>query len=382
MGATAKYQDESLELVGGNWEEPKEILDLGNSGTSIRLLSGLIAGKAGWQVTMTGDSSLRKRPMKRIKEPLELMGAKIDLLGDALTPPIKITGANLKAINYISPVASAQVKSCVLLAALFAEGKTTYHEKFNTRNHTELIFKELGLPIELNSTKITIEGFGAKGPSLKAREWKVPGDFSSAAFWIIAGLIVKRSHIIIKEVGLNPMRTALLDVLASAHANINIKQYEDSMYSEPTGEIEVKSSELEAFNIGGAQIPNLIDEIPILSVAATAANGISTIKDATELRIKESDRITSMVKNLSVFGFEVEELADGMIIKGKDTKETREVELDCFYDHRIAMSMAILALAGKAPVTIKNVECVDTSYPSFWDDLRRLGGNVLLHYSN
>ncbi len=381
MGVKVKFDANTLYVEGSRWQMPQKPLYMGNSGTSMRLLSGLLAAKKHWITTLTGDSSLSNRPMKRIKEPLELMGAKIELLGNDGRPPIKITGSKLNAINYISPVASAQVKSCVLLAALFANGKTTYTEKLPTRDHTERLFNKLNIPIKTNDLTIELDGFGENGPEISGRSWKVPGDFSSAAFWIVAATILKNASITIRDVGLNQKRTALVNVLTRMRANISVKVMDDEEAPEETGAITCQNSNLLSTEVAGIEIPNLIDEIPILAVAGLFANGTMVIKDAAELRVKESDRIACMVKNIKLAGFDAEELPDGMIIKsGKRNRSTKVVE--SFGDHRIAMAMAILALASDEPLMINDVACVATSYPAFWDDMRKLGGKVELHYSN
>jgi 3-phosphoshikimate 1-carboxyvinyltransferase len=381
MKVKANYEQNTLCIEGSEWQMPQKALDMGNSGTSMRLLSGLLAAKPDWITTLTGDSSLSNRPMKRIKEPLELMGAQIELLGKDGRPPIKIKGTNLKAIHYPSPVASAQVKSCILLAALFAKGTTVYTEKLPTRDHTELLFSKLNISIKIKNSTIELEGYGAKGPDIKGRTWQVPGDFSSAAFWLVAASILKNSHITLKGVGLNPKRTALLNVLNRMGANVIAREIEDEESPEATGEINCQSSKMKGCNVGGTEIPNLIDELPITAVAAAFAEGTTVIKDASELRVKESDRIACMVKNIKLSGFDAEELPDGMIIKG-GKKRKAATTVESFGDHRIAMSMAILALASDEPLTINNVGCVATSYPGFWDDIRKSGGKVELNYSN
>lgn len=363
-----------IQGTGGKFIEPAGPLDIGNSGTSMRLLTGILAGSP-ITVELTGDESLRSRPMKRIKEPLEMMGAKVELTGEKGTAPLKITGGKLKGIDYLLPVASAQVKSCIMMAGLYAEGTTRVTEPVHTRDHTERLLLELGLPIRLKGLQIEVEGMGSKGPSIKARTYIIPGDFSSAAFWMVAVAARPGQSITIKNVGLNPRRTAMLDVLKQAGVSVKIKEYKKTDHIEPAGDITIKGGKLKAFEVGGDVIPNLIDELPIIFVLAALAPGKSVIKDAQELRVKESDRIATMAGNLRLMGVDAEETPDGMIVNGgKPIKPESSVR--SYGDHRIAMSMAILATYAEAPIVIQNVACVDTSYPGFWDHLRSLGAHV------
>lgn len=377
LGARSFFDEDGLLHVqgtGGKIIQPAGALNVGNSGTTIRLLAGILAGQPG-VFEMTGDESLCSRPMARIKDPLEKMGAKVELTGERGTAPIKITGGELKAIDYILPVASAQVKSCVLLAGLFAEGMTSVTEPLPTRDHTERVFKMLGLPLTVIGDHMTIEGFGKKGPSLKARDFSVPGDFSSAAFWLVAAAAREGSNVTIRNVGLNPRRTALLDVLKRAGALVKVHSAAGVDQGEPYGAIEVTGGALSGVEVGGAEIPNLIDELPLVAVLGCLANGETVIKDAAELRVKESDRIATMAANLRLMGAEIEELPDGMRIKGPtDIKPTGA--LRSYGDHRIAMAMAVIAGFASEKTVINNVACVGTSYPAFWDDYRKLGGHV------
>lgn len=364
----------NIQGTGGKFIEPAGALDIGNSGTSIRLLSGILAG-CPFTVELTGDDSLRSRPMKRIKEPLELMGAKVELTGERGTAPMRITGGNLKGIDYLLPVASAQVKSCIMMAGLYAEGITRVTEPVHTRDHTERLLTELGLPITLKGLQIEIEGLGPKGPAIKARPYIIPGDFSSAAFWMVAVAARPGQTMVIRNIGLNPRRTALLDVLRQAGVSVDVKPYKGTNHIEPAGDVIVKGGTLKPFEVGGDVIPNLIDELPIVFALAALAGGKSIIRDAHELRVKESDRITTMAGNLRLLGVDAEEQPDGMIINGgKPIKPENSVR--SYGDHRIAMSMAILGTYATEPVVIQNVACVDTSYPGFWDHLRKLGGHV------
>ncbi len=364
-----------IQGTGGNFLEPAGPLDLGNSGTGLRLLSGLAAGQD-MDVTLTGDDSLRSRPMKRIREPLTRMGATVTCTGPEETAPVFIHGGGLKGIDYELPVASAQVKSCLLLAGLFANGRTRVMEPAASRDHTEKLFETLGIELTIVGSTITLEGFGPSGPTLKAKDLAVPGDFSSAAFWLAAVAARSGSSVTIQNVGLNPRRVAMLDVLRQAGASVSVKvPRRQNDYVEPTGDITVKGSELKGFTLAGDMIPNLIDEIPVIAVLGALAKGKTVIKDAAELRVKEADRISCMANNLRVMGVQVEETPDGMEIEG-GAAVNPSGGVRSYGDHRIAMAMAVLAQFSREPVVIHNVACVDTSYPGFWDDLKELGGHV------
>ncbi|MEI6891300.1 MAG: 3-phosphoshikimate 1-carboxyvinyltransferase [Pontiella sp.] len=375
MGAKAEFKADALYITGvaGQLQQPDEPLDLGNSGTGTRLLAGIVAG-CGIDATMVGDDSLSSRPMGRIRHPLEQMGARIGLTGKKGTLPMMIAGGNLQGIGYLLPMASAQVKSCVLLAGLFAEGKTTVVEPRPTRDHTEKLFQALDIPIEINGLEISVEGFGKKGPRYKARDFVVPGDFSSAAFWIVAVAARPGAELTIENVGLNPRRTALLDVMKRMGADIEVIVTEEK--GDPYGTIKVRGAQLKGTIIEGDEIPNLIDELPVIAVAGALAEGQTEIRDAAELRVKESDRIAEVVKNLTLFGVDVEEKEDGMIVTGPTSLKTPEGVIDSHGDHRIAMSMAILNSFSDGPICIDNVGCVDTSYPEFWQHMEQLGGRV------
>ncbi|HSR88002.1 MAG TPA: 3-phosphoshikimate 1-carboxyvinyltransferase [Pontiella sp.] len=376
MGARAEFRDDALYITGvaGKLQQPDEPLNMGNSGTGTRLLAGLVAG-AGIEVSMIGDESLSSRPMGRIRHPLELMGAHIGLSGKKGTLPMMICGGKLKGIGYLLPMASAQVKSCVLLAGLYAEGRTTVIEPRPTRDHTEKLFEALGIPVRINGLEISIMGYGPEGPRFPARDFVVPGDFSSAAFWIVAVAARPGGELTIEKVGLNPRRTALLDVMKRMGADIEVTVTEEK--GDPYGTINVHGAQLKGTVIEGDEIPNLIDELPVIAVAGALANGKTEIRDAAELRVKESDRIAEMVKGLRMFGVEVEELDDGMIVSGPAELKTPAVAIDSHGDHRIAMSIAILNTFSDAPVTIENVGCVNTSYPEFWEHMITLGGKIL-----
>ncbi len=375
MGAKAEFKDGALYITGvaGKLQQPAEPLDMGNSGTGTRLLAGIVAG-SGVEASMIGDDSLSSRPMGRIRHPLELMGASIGLTGQRGTLPMMIAGGNLKGIGYLLPMASAQVKSCVLLAGLFAEGKTTVIEPRPTRDHTEKLFQALDIPIEINGLEISVEGSGKDGVHFKARDFTVPGDFSSAAFWIVAVAARPGAELVIENVGLNPRRTALLDVMKRMGADIDVTVTEAK--GDPIGNIKVRGAQLKGTVIEGDEIPNLIDEIPILCVAGALAEGKTDVRDAAELRVKESDRIAEMVKNLRLFGVQVEEKEDGMVVTGPNAPVTPDAVIDSHGDHRIAMSAAILNSFATGPLTIDKVGCVDTSYPEFWQHFEQLGGKI------
>ncbi len=375
LGASAKFEGDILKITGtgGKFKEPANPLDMGNSGTGTRLLAGLLAGQK-MTVTMTGDASLSRRPMGRIKTPLELMGAQIELTGEKGTLPMTVRGTPLRGIRYELPMASAQVKSCVLLAGLFAEGKTTVIEPRPTRDHTEKLFQTLGIPLHIDGLEISLNGFGPNGPQITARRLTVPGDFSSAAFWIAAVAARPGAELIVRGVGLNPRRTALLDVLKRMGALIKTEIVED--HGDPIGTVFVRGAKLRGTEIGGDEIPNLIDELPMLAVTGALANGDTVIRDAAELRVKESDRIAVTAEHLRAFGVDVKEHADGMTVRGPAKLHAPPEPLASHGDHRITMSMAMLATFADAPVKLEQVECVATSYPDFWNHLEQLGGKV------
>lgn len=378
LGAcTMRSKDDGFAIHGTGKKilEPSGALDLGNSGTAMRLLTGLLSGFS-TPVTLSGDESLRSRPMRRIEEPLRRMGARIQLTGERGCAPLRVNGGNLKAIEYEMPMASAQVKSAIMLAALFAKGTTTIVEPAPTRDHTEQVLRMLGLPVRVDGLTISVEGFGPEGPPLKARSWSIPGDISSAAFWLVAVAANRRSSVTIRGVGLNPRRTAILGVLERMGAKLKVHMDKNARDGEPVGEVRVSGTRLKGTVIGGEEIPNLIDEIPILAVAGALAEGETVIKDAAELRVKESDRIQSICQSLTALGVECEEMEDGMRIVGPATIHAPRKPLPSFGDHRIAMSLAVLGMFADEPLTIRGVECIETSYPGFWDHLKGLGGHV------
>ena len=373
LGASYSFDGDLLRVrgTGGPFQAPVNELDMGNSGTGLRLLAGLLAGHS-FTTELTGDASLRSRPMRRIQDPLVKMGARIELLGEGGSAPVRITGGELRGIEYEPQVASAQVKSCVLLAGLFAEGVTTVIEPTPTRDHTERLLTVMGVPVRTEGKRISLSGFGSQGPRLAGREWVVPGDFSSAAYWIVAAAAVPGAQIELHGVGLNPRRDALLGVLARMGAAITVEEDLNAAACERMGTIRVEGRELKAVEVGGPAIADLIDEVPLVAVAAALASGRTVIRDAGELRVKESDRIHSVADNLRRLGVTAEERPDGLVIEG--AAEIRgNVTIDSYGDHRIPMAMAVLALSASGPVRLDGIACVDKSYPEFWKDLRKVG---------
>lgn len=343
---------------------PADILDVGNSGTTTRLISGILAGQ-NFVSELTGDNSIQSRPMKRIMTPLLSMGADIASIKGNNCVPLRITGHPLKAIHYDSPVASAQVKSCVLLAGMYSDGITSVTEPVLSRNHTEIMLNYFGAQITSEETTASI----APEPSLFAREITVPGDISSAAYFIAAGLLVPGSEILLKNVGINPTRDGLLRVCKDMGADITLLNV--NMDGEPTADLLVRASSLHGTTVGGEIIPTLIDEIPMIAVMAAFAEGTTVIKDAKELKVKESDRILVMAENLSRMGADITPTDDGMIIHGG--KPLHGAEIDSYLDHRVAMSFAVAGLLCDGPLSIKGWDCVKISYPEFYEDLYRLG---------
>lgn len=357
LGVEAEFENGKTLIINSKngISKPNTDLYCGNSGTTMRLMSGILAGQ-NFDSVLTGDESLSKRPMKRVISPLEMMGAKIESLeGKA---PLKIYGQNLNGIGYVSELASAQVKSCVLLAGMHAEGKTSFTEPYVSRNHTELMLKYLGANIFCEGNKTTIEK-----SELQSKIITVAGDISSAAFFIVAGLIVPNSEIIIKNVGLNPTRTGILDVIKMMGADIEILD-KKIVSNEEVGDIKIKSSDLKACTVEGEIIPRLIDELPVIAVLATQAEGKTIIKDAGDLRNKESDRIKAIVSELKKLGANIEETQDGFIIEGK-TKLIGGAEVETYHDHRLAMSLYVAGLICESPIAINGFEWVNISFPEF-----------------
>lgn len=358
--------------TGGRFTPPSAALDLGNSGTGLRLVAGLLAGQP-FGSELTGDASLRSRPMKRIQAPLQEMGAKIELTGERGCAPIRIQGGGLRGIRYALPMASAQVKSAVLLAGLQASGETSVREPRPTRDHTERMLRAMGVTIEVDGGNIRLVG-GAVD-ALESREWDIPGDISSAAFWLAAGAGAAGNTVTVRDVGLNPRRTALLDVLERMGASVRREENGEKRQEawEPRGTIEVSGAELQGTVIEGQEIPNLIDELPLIAILGAVASGDTEIRDAAELRVKESDRIASVASGLRAMGVEVDERHDGLLIRG-GSEIRGGVTIDSDGDHRIAMGFAILGLFSREPVTIHDVACTETSYPGFWEALDTVRG--------
>lgn len=344
--------------------EPKDTLYVGNSGTTTRLMSGILAGQD-FSCRVDGDASIRKRPMKRIMQPLSMMGADIKSeLGNDCAPLI-VTGSRLRGIHYNSPVASAQVKSAILLAGLYAEGETAVTEPAVSRNHTELMLREFGVDVRAEGKTAFVKPVD----EIYARKLTVPGDISSAAYFIAAGLITPDSEITIRNVGVNPTRDGIIRVCRMMGADISVEATSDAV-GEPVADITVRSSELKGAVIGGDIIPTLIDEIPVIAVMACFAEGTTIIKDAQELKVKESNRIDVMAENLKRMGADIEATEDGMIIHGGNALSGARI--DSHLDHRIAMSFALAGMNASDTTVIEGSECVDISYPGFFEALRAL----------
>lgn len=343
---------------------PETVLDVGNSGTTMRLLSGILAGQD-FSSSLTGDASIRKRPMKRVITPLSLMGASIESIPGNGCAPLAIQGMPLTGIHYQSPVSSAQVKSCVLLAGLYADSTTKVTEPFVSRNHSELMLRSFGAEIQIEGTTVSVQ----PDPLLTGQKVEVPGDISSAAYFIAAGLLIPGSEILIKNVGINPTRDGILRVCRAMGADIEILN-EQEHCGELTADLLVRHSALKGTVIEGGMIPTLIDELPIIAVMAAFAEGTTIIRDAQELKVKESNRLDIIVHHLKEMGADVTPAPDGMIIRGG--KPLTGAVLDSHMDHRIAMSFAIAAMAGNGETEILNSDCVSISYPDFYADLRRL----------
>lgn len=344
---------------------PSAVLDCGNSGTTTRLISGILAGQ-NFSSTLTGDASIQKRPMGRIINPLTQMGASIRSIPENGCAPLAINGHPLHAISYLSPVASAQVKSCVLLAGLYADGKTSVTEPALSRNHTELMLKFFGADVASEWLTASV----LPDPDLHGNLVRVPGDISSAAYFIAAALIVPGSEVLLKNVGINPTRDGMLRVCRAMGADITLLNEQNSG-GEPVADLLVRyTPSLSGTVIEGELIPTLIDEIPIIAVLAATANGTTVIRNAEELKVKESNRLDIMVNELTAMGVSLEGTDDGMIIEGG--KPFHGAQIDSRLDHRIAMSFAIASLAAETPMEILRAGCVDISYPTFYQDLARL----------
>ncbi len=351
--------------------EPFDVINCGNSGTTMRLISGILAGNPFFTV-LTGDDSLKQRPMARVINPLQEMGADIFARNNDKYPPIAIKGGGVKGITCKMPIASAQVKSCLILAGLYADGTTIITEPQKSRDHTERMLKAMGADIEVDGLTIKVRGQRSevRGQELNPLDITIPADFSSAAFFIVAALMVPDSEVLIKGVGINPTRTGLLDVIKDMGGNLRIENIRD-VSGEPVADIYCRTaSSLKAVKIGADIMPSLIDEFPILCVLAAQADGISEIRGAEELRVKESDRIKVMAEGLRRIGVEVEELPDGMVIHG--TTHLKGATIESHGDHRVAMAFSIAGLLSEDRITIKDTACIDTSFPEFFNYIERL----------
>ena len=362
MGIPIEIEGNKVSVAGKGLhglEAPKELLYTGNSGTTTRLLCGLLAPQR-FSCVLDGDASIRKRPMNRVIDPLREMGAKINGTNGGFTP-ISIEGSPLTGVDYKMPVASAQLKSALIFAGLYAQGKTIILEPKPSRNHTELMINGFGGNISTEKNRITVN----PAEELFGHEITVPGDISSAAFFMVAALIVPNSEVLIKNVGLNQTRTGIIDVLKAMGASIEIMENEDGI--EPAGDLLIKSSSLHGVEIGGNLIPRLIDELPVIAVAAAFAKGRTVIKDAEELIVKESNRIDAMERELKKAGIDVHATDDGLVINGG--KAVQGASFETYHDHRIAMSMAVLAQAAEGTSRIENYQCINISYPNFFETL-------------
>ncbi|MEW9031848.1 MAG: 3-phosphoshikimate 1-carboxyvinyltransferase [Planifilum fimeticola] len=357
----------TLTVHGKGWKglrEPDQCLDVGNSGTTIRLLLGILAGSPFFS-TVYGDASIARRPMARVVEPLRRMGARIDGRDGGRFAPLAVRGGELKGIEYHSPVASAQVKSCLLLAGLRAEGWTKVKEPHPSRDHTERMLKAFGAELSLGEGTVSVKG----GQSLAGRHVRVPGDISSAAFLFAAALLVPGSRVTVRDVGINPTRTGILDVFRSMGAEVTVTPT-DQWCGEPVGDVTVAGGPLRGVEVGGDLIPRLIDEIPVLAVVATQAEGKTVIRDAAELKVKESNRIATVAEELRKLGAQVEETPDGLIIEGPASLQG--ALLDSHGDHRIGMAMAVAGLASEGEVRVKGAEAISVSFPNFAEILKEL----------
>ena len=367
LGVEIEDKDGVITIQGlgmGGLKAPQNALDMGNSGTSIRLISGVLAG-ADFEVEMFGDDSLSKRPMDRVTFPLKKMGVSISGQTERDLPPLHLKGTkNLTPIQYELPIASAQVKSALMFAALQAQGESVIIEKECTRNHTEDMLQQFGGHLSVDGKKITVQG----PQKLTGQKVIVPGDISSAAFWLVAGLIVPDSHVVLKNVGINETRTGIIDVIRAMGGKLEMTEIDPVAKS---ATLIVETSDLKGTEIGGALIPRLIDELPIIALLATQAQGVTVIKDAEELKVKETDRIQVVADVLNSMGADITPTADGMIIKGKSGLHGARV--NTFGDHRIGMMTAIAALlVADGEVELDRAEAINTSYPSFFDDLETL----------
>ena len=368
LGVSVTEQDESTLVIEGvglrGLKEPQDVLDVGNSGTTARLLAGLLTGQ-NFHAVLTGDDSIRRRPMLRVVQPLREMGARIFGRENGRFAPLSIIGSDLNPISYSLPVASAQVKSAILLAGLYASGTTEVREPSPTRDHTERMLRLMGKEVETTDGLITMSGGGELSPF----DLEVPGDISSAAFLMVAGLLCPDSRLIITGVGVNPTRTGILDVLADMGAKISLVNTRIEG-NEPVADIEVESSQLKGTGIEGKTIPRVIDELPVLAVAATQAQGKTVVSGAQELRVKETDRIRATVEELSKLGAKIEESDDGFSVEGPSV--LCGASCDSYGDHRIAMAVAVAGLVAEGETMISNADCADVSFPNFFETVGNL----------
>jgi len=367
MGVTIEDDGSTLQIHGRGLhglQEAGDVIDCGNSGTTIRLITGLLSGQSFFSV-VTGDQYLRKRPMKRVVDPLTRMGAHIMGRKGGTLAPLAINGGSLNAIGYDSPVSSAQIKSSIMLAGLYADGETSVREPSQSRDHSERMFRLFGASLSSFNNGITVRG----GYELTAQEVIVPGDISSAAFFIVAALITPGSELLIRSVGVNPTRSGVIDILKAMGGDIRLLE-ERELSGEPVADILVRSSRLKGIAISGDVVPRAIDEFPVICVAAACAEGITSIRDARELRVKEADRITAMATNLRILGVTVTEAEDGMDISGVERMSGGQI--DSYGDHRIAMSFSIAALVASRAVTINDTDCIATSFPTFFPLLEKV----------
>ncbi len=368
LGVSLQVEETEARVFGcglRGLQAPSEPLDAGNSGTAMRLLLGLLAGQR-FKSTLTGDDSLQRRPMSRVIRPLEAMGAEIETTGDGRAP-LTIQGRGLTGIDYTLPVASAQVQSALLLAGLYADGTTHVSEPGPIRDHTERMLAYLGVSLTREGGTVALRG----GQSLRASELDVPGDPSSAAFWLAAGALVPGAEVAVGNVCTNPTRTGLFDALARMGATLSFER-ERVACREPRADLRATGSRLRGIEVAGQLVPRLIDELPLLAVLATQAEGETVVRGAEELRVKETDRVAAVSANLRAMGAELEERPDGWVIPGAQKLEGATVE--SFGDHRVAMAFAVAALVAQGPTTIRGAEWADISYPGFFEQLERLRG--------
>ena len=359
-----RHDDGAFTVRGGILAEPSDILNTGNSGTTTRLMAGVLAGQPFMSV-MTGDRSIRSRPMARIVDPLRLMGAEVDGRDGGRLAPLTFRGGSLHGIEYRMPVASAQVKSALLLAGLFAEGETTLEQPAVSRDHTELMFRSMGVEVVEDGLTVSV-----RPGRLSAMDVTVPADISSAAYWLVAGVCHPDAEVRVRNVGVNPTRTGILDALAMMGADVSVEN-ERTEGGEPVADLVARSSSLRATEIGGDLIPRLVDEVPVLALAACFAEGTTVIRDASELRIKESDRLMASRVELTKSGALVEELDDGLRITGG--RALQGATHRTYADHRIAMTMGVAGVVASGETTISAAQTASVSYPTFWDDLESLG---------